>query len=345
MSRRHQGMKAGIARRIVIAGAIPLAVAVGCSSTTDHAADTATPNTAAGQSNSPQTPGHPAPGHPGPEATAPTEGAQSPAAGNPGDGITGPRAITSSPVQPGVTTPAADQDRLGHQPRPVQPGVTTTPNPLAPQVQPQPQSDYPIPANYRPIPNRDVAPAVDLGALHAPAPVTPVAPIAPPPRTVRIGDFTAPAPDQLPDPALDTVNGVAANTEAALATGLNSIGVNPSRSDKIAAGTLGGGIIGAGLGAAAAGIPVALAGGIAGGLVGAAVGTAIGFGLGTISATVLPWTAPIDIPGGMAGGALIGAAVGAAAGAAAVGLPAAAVGGALGGAASGSAGFFLGGAL
>lgn len=244
MSRRHQGMKAGIARRIVIAGAIPLAVAVGCSSTTDHAADTAAPNTAAGQSSSPQTPGHPAPGHSGPEAAAPAEGAQPPAAGNPGDGITGPRAITSSPVQPGVTTPAADQDRLGHQPRPVQPGVTTTPNPLAPQVQPQPQSDYPIPANYRPIPNRDVAPAVDLGALHAPAPVAPVAPIAPPPRTVRIGDFTAPAPDQLPDPALDTVNGVAANTEAALATGLNSIGVNPSRSDKIAAGTLGGGIIG-----------------------------------------------------------------------------------------------------
>ncbi|MEU6584567.1 hypothetical protein [Nocardia sp. NPDC046763] len=332
-------MKSTVAQRAMVVGAIPLALTVACSNTSDQPAKSAQRSStqaaaqpsgsrAAGNTGIPEA--NPQPGAAGPD-TAGTLGSVQPA----------PRPGSS---QPGVALPAHDQDRPGPRPSLVQPGVTVPNHPL-PQQQSQPQADYPIPANFRPIPNHEAAPAVDFQTLHAPTVVDPVLPIAPPPRTVRIGDFTTPAPDQLPDNILDTVNGVAADTEASLATGLNSIGVNPSRSDKIAAGTLGGAAIGGGIGAVGAGVPTALAGGAVGGAIGVGVGAAIGFGLGSAGAVVAPWTAPIDVPGGTAGGALIGAGVGAAAGAAAAGIPAALVGGAVVGAGGAALGGFLGSAL
>ncbi|MFD7843935.1 hypothetical protein ACFV4K_13510 [Nocardia sp. NPDC059764] len=331
-------MNGSVARRTLAVGAIPLALAVACSNsepakvadgTATQAAVPLTGSIAPGGNSSPN---HAAqPGAPGP---------------NPwGIEVPGPDLLPSprtAAAQPGVAVPTGDQD---HPIRvtTVQPGVTVPARPPSPQPQ---LADYPVPANFRPIPNtRDAAPALDVQTLHAPTVVTPVLPIAPPPRTVRIGDFITPAPDELPDNILNGVNGVAADAEAGLATGLNSIGVNPTRSDKIAAGALGGAAIGAGLGAVGAGVPAAVVGAAAGGLAGAAIGTAVGAGLGATSVVVMPGLAAIDVPGGMIGGALIGGGVGAAAGAAAAGIPAALAGGAAAGAAGAAVGGFLGGAL
>ncbi len=342
-------MAGSVARRAIVVGAIPLALAVACSSTGDTkiadgtAAQAAVPLT--GSSTSPGGTGPQRAGTPGLDTQSGTTNSQGIEATGPGRHLPGPRTATA---QPGVALPAGAPDRPVRTAT-VQPGVTVPNRPVPQPTSPQPQSqlaDYPVPANFRPIPNtRDAAPALDVQSLHAPTPVTPVLPIAPPPRTVRIGDFTTPAPDDLPDHILNGVNGLAADTEAGLATGLNSIGVNPSRSDKIAAGTLAGAAAGAGIGAVGAGVPAALAGAAVGGAAGAAIGTAVGFGLGSASAVVMPGLAAIDIPGGMIGGALIGGGAGAAAGTAAAGLPAATLGGVVGGAAGATVGGFLGGAL
>ncbi|MFD6352537.1 hypothetical protein [Nocardia tengchongensis] len=348
---RNRETAGSVARRVIVVGAIPLALAVACSSTGDtKIADGTAPQVGVPLTGSSTSPGDFGPqraGTPGLDTQSGTTNlnSQDIEATGPGGHHPGPRTASA---QPGVALPAGDSDRPVRTAT-VQPGVTVPNRPVPQPMSPQPQSqlaDYPVPANFRPIPNtRDAAPALDVQTLHAPTPVTPVLPIAPPPRTVRIGDFTTPAPDDLPDNILDGVNGLAADTEAGLATGLNSIGVNPSRSDKIAAGTLAGAAAGAGIGAVGAGVPAALAGAAVGGTAGAAIGTAVGFGLGSASAVVTPGLAAIDVPGGMIGGALIGGGVGAAAGAAAAGLPAAALGGMVGGAAGATVGGFLGGAL
>ncbi|MEU1430549.1 hypothetical protein ABZ412_26085 [Nocardia sp. NPDC005746] len=336
-------MNSSVARRALVVGAIPLALAVACSNAGEPAqvADGTATQASVPLTGSTGTPG----GNSSPHNTA----RPGPAAPNPQSiDATGPGILPSprtAAAQPGVALPTGDQD---HPVRvtTVQPGVTIPrPRPASPQP-PSQLADYPVPANFRPVPNtRDAAPALDVQSLHAPTVVTPVLPIAPPPRTVRIGDFTTPAPDELPETVLDGVNGVAADAEASLATGLNSIGVSPTRSDKIAAGTLGGAAIGAGAGAVGAGVPAALVGAAMGGTAGAAIGTAIGFGLGSAAAVVMPGLAPIDVPGGMVGGALIGGGIGAAAGAAAVGLPAATLGAAVGGTGGAAIGGFLGSAL
>ncbi|WP_162958093.1 hypothetical protein [Nocardia yunnanensis] len=336
-------MKSSAARRALVVGAIPLALAVACSNTSDQTATVATGSptrSAAPQGNADREPGNSAAPQANPHPGTGQVDAQAGSTSGPEAHFPGSR---PSSVQPGVASPAGDQDRSGTRPSTIQPGVTA-PNLPKPQLE-SPSADYPIPANFRPIPNHEAAPALDFQTLHAPTVVTPVLPIAPPPRTLRIGEFSTPAPDQVPDDVLDTANGLAANTEAGLATGLNSIGVNPSRSDKIAAGTLGGAAIGAGLGAVGAGVPAAVIGGAIGAGVGAGIGALTGAAIGTAGVALAPWLAPIDVAGGAAGGALIGAGVGAAAGAAVTGIPAAVAGGAAGGIAGGAIGGFLGGAL
>ncbi|MTE14857.1 hypothetical protein [Nocardia aurantiaca] len=344
MRRRHREVESNLARRAIVVGAIPLALALACSNTNDQPAGAAQagPNrSAAPQPGGAQTPnttdtpvGNPQPGaaHQGDSDTGATAS---------GGVLPGPRLNSA---QPGVALPSGDQDRPGSRPRSAQPGVTTPNHPL-PQPQSQPRADYPIPADFRPVPDHEAAPAVNFQTLHAPTAVDPVLPIAPPPRTVRIGDFSTPAPDQLPDSVLDAVNGVAADTEAGLATGLDSIGVNPSRSDKIAAGTLGGAAIGAGIGAGLAGVPMAALGGAGGMLIGAGIGAVTGVTIGAVGGVAIGSLAPIDMVGGGIGGTLIGAGAGAVAGAAALGVPAALAGGVAGGVAGAAIGGFLGGAL
>ncbi|WP_157556691.1 hypothetical protein [Nocardia acidivorans] len=248
--------------------------------------------------------------------------------------------------QPGVTTPAQPGTAAPGSDSPRQPGTTVAP--------PAPQVEYAVPQNHRPVPvETEPAPAIEWQQLHAPEPVAPVAPIAPPPRTLRIGEFVTPAPDEVPDFLLNPVNDGASQTEAAISTGLQSVGINPSRSDKIAAATAGGAV----LGAAVVGVPAAIGGAIGGGLIGAGVGAGIGAGIGvaivagTAVAAGVPTgglgaaiAAPAAVPiigGGALIGAGVGAAVGAGLGAVGVGVPAAILGGVAGGAAGG----FLGGAF
>ncbi|GAD82084.1 hypothetical protein NCAST_06_00010 [Nocardia asteroides NBRC 15531] len=242
-----------------------------------------------------------------------------------------------NPEQPGVTTPA-DEGGRSDLAKFDNPDTLERLTPDRPESRPVPEYTAP-------------APPIVIEELHLPEPVEPVAPIAPPPRTLRVGDFTSPVPDEVPGEVLDGVNGTAADVEAAIATQGRSIGINPSRSDKIAAATVGGALAGAAL----AGVPAAAVGAVGGGLIGAGIGAGVGFAVGaagTAGATaILAGAAAIPTAGAGAlptiaggfvaawpiaaattgAGAAIGAGVGAAVGAAALGIPAAAAGAVAGG--------------
>ncbi|MGI5218157.1 hypothetical protein [Nocardia sp. CA-290969] len=141
----------------------------------------------------------------------------------------------------------------------------------------------------RPVPDSDYLSPVEN--LHGPVPVSPVPPIAPPPGVLRFGDVRVDAPEWLPREQAIQLNDGAATTEAELATFLDSVGMERTRSDRVAGQTLGAAALGAAAGAAVA-APFAL--------VGAGVGGALGLAIG------LPF-APIGL-----GAAPLGAAYGAA---------------------------------
>ncbi|MBY8863622.1 hypothetical protein K7711_44645, partial [Nocardia sp. CA2R105] len=269
MARRF-AVGSGARGRALILGAIPLALAVGCSS--------------GGQvGNSP----NPAPAASGPSASshpsaADRLGTATPPHAEAPDELRDP-AVSSSP-QPGVIGLGAPNLRIGGS---VQPGVTAAPAPLRALIGPvAPQ--YVIPRNFRAAPDTEAAPAIELGHLHAPTPVAPVAPIAPPPRTLRLGAFSTTVPDDVPDTVLTPANTAAADTEAAIATGLNSVGINAGRSDKIAGLTIAGAAGGAALGATALGVPAAVVGAIPGAVVGTGVGAVAGGLIGGAAGTPPP---------------------------------------------------------
>ncbi|MEV6137192.1 hypothetical protein AB0L63_14245 [Nocardia sp. NPDC051990] len=145
----------------------------------------------------------------------------------------------------------------------------------------------------RPVPKSEYLSPVEF--LHGPVPVAPVPPIAPPPGMLRFGDVQVAAPDWLPrEPAIQ-LNDAAAVTEADLATFFDSVGMERTRSDRIASQTVGSAALGAAAGAAVAS-PFAL--------IGAGVGGALGLAIG------LPF-APIGlaaVPAGAAYGAALMAA-------------------------------------
>jgi hypothetical protein len=329
---RHIAMNSGARRRALVLGAIPLALAVGCSSGGGHVNSAPNPG--------PALAGPSATNHP--SAPAGPDTATTPPTGTPDDLLPNP-VVTTSP-QPGVVG-------LGDSTLPpagaIQPGVTAPPGPtplhaLIGPVAPQ----YTVPQNFRPIPDTEAAPAINLGTLHAPSPVTPVAPIAPPPRTLRLGAFGTPVPDSVPDTVLTPANTASADTEAAIATGLNSVGINADRSDKIAGLTIAGAAGGAALGAAALGVPAAVVGAVPGAIIGTGVGAVAGGIIGGVAGSAAPGVG--NVAGAAAGagiGAGVGAVAGAAAGAAAVGIPAAVVGGVAGGIVGGAAGSAFGAAV
>ncbi|MFF0495053.1 hypothetical protein ACFYU5_01500 [Nocardia aobensis] len=176
----------------------------------------------------------------------------------------------------------------------------------------------------RAVPDLTAPAMVNPGALHLPDlthPAAPVAPIKAPEGTIRIGSVVTPRPDFI-DPQLTAqINDSAAQTEAGLAQTLDSAGFEPSRSDRIAADTLGGAVIGSSVGnivsspiASTSAVVGAVAGFIAGipflpaGLVvmpvvgaaigyaviaapAAAAGAAIGAGVGAIEGAVAPGVA------------------------------------------------------
>ncbi|WP_063058184.1 hypothetical protein [Nocardia sienata] len=182
---------------------------------------------------------------------------------------------------------------------------------VAPVLRPAVIADPVAPAlapATRPVPNH--AYLAPQGELHAPQPVTPVAPIEAPPGRLRIGNVEMDAPFDVRD-----INIGAAQTEAELATFLDSVGVERSRSDKIAAQTLGSAAIGAS-------VANTLASPLAG--TSAMVGAVAGFISG------IPFL-PI--------GLVIGPVLGAAIGYAVIAGPAAAAGAAIGGAIGAADGF------
>ncbi|MGX1808622.1 hypothetical protein ACWIGI_23125 [Nocardia sp. NPDC055321] len=276
--------------------------------------------------------------------------------------------IAQAVPQPGVNNPGPDTAAPAQSPR--QPGTTVDPAPA-------PQLNYAVPQDRRPIPvETEPAPPVQLETLHFPQPVEPVVPIAPPPRTLRVGDFMTEVPDEVPDDILNPVNDVAAGFEAAVATHGKSIGIDPSRSDKIAAATAAGALGGGLVGAATLGVPAAVAGGAVGALAGAGIGAVVGTALAVTAPAAVTLGTMVTgavagavagtaaggvgaIPGAIAGaaialapavtlitpavilgapgGAAVGAGVGLAVGAAVAGVPAALAGAALGGVIGGSA--------
>ncbi|MEU2256944.1 hypothetical protein [Nocardia xishanensis] len=166
----------------------------------------------------------------------------------------------------------------------------------------------------RPAPEQDyLAP---VGVLHPPVPVDPVPPIAPPPGQFRFGDVMVATPDWIDHEQAIQINDAAAMTEANLATFLDSVGLERSRSDRIAAQTVGAAALGAVAGASST-MPLSVTS--------AMVGAAAGLVTGVIFAPI---------------GLIVGPALGAAVGAAVITIPAAMMGAAAG-AAVGAAGGFI----
>ena len=208
------------------------------------------------------------------------------------------------------------------------PGVIPAPPqeaPYQPYVEPQVYNEPTYERAYNPAPPR---------AYTLPRPVAPVRPIAPPPKTLRVGNFVV-EEDQLKrdapwltDRQRNSINAWSAYGEAKIAQGLISVGVPEDEASRQAAATIIGVALGGTAGAAAAGIPAAVVGGIGGALIGAGVGAAVGS---------FPAPGP-QTPGAIAAGAGIGAA----AGAAALGIPAAVLGGVAGGVAGGALAHALG---
>ncbi|WP_153805355.1 hypothetical protein [Nocardia sp. SYP-A9097] len=145
-----------------------------------------------------------------------------------------------------------------------------------------------------------------VGTLHAPIPVPAVPPIAPPAGKFRIGDVVVDAPTWIDSEQAIQINDNSATVEANLATFLDSIGLERSRSDRIAGQTVGAAAMGAVIGASAA-MPIAITS--------ASVGAVAGLVAG------LPM-----LPVGLVAGPVVGAAVGAAV----ITIPAAAAGAAVG---------------
>ncbi|WP_231390260.1 hypothetical protein [Nocardia sp. CNY236] len=121
----------------------------------------------------------------------------------------------------------------------------------------------------RPIPDKTYLAPVDV--LHAPVRVAPVPPIAPPPGKLRFGDVQVDSPAWLNREQAIQINDGAASAEAGLATFLDSVGMERTRSDRVAGQTIGAAAIGAAAGAAFSS-PFALIGAAAGGGLGLAIG-------------------------------------------------------------------------
>ncbi|WP_054813782.1 hypothetical protein [Nocardia arizonensis] len=148
------------------------------------------------------------------------------------------------------------------------------PSAQAPNVRPYegariPDDTYSSLQWARPVPRPDYLSPVE--SLHPPTPVAPVPPIAPPPRMLRFGDVQVESPDWLPREQAIQINDTSARAEAELATFLDSVGMERTRSDRVASQTMGAAALGATAGAAIAS-PFAVIGAGFGGALGLAIG-------------------------------------------------------------------------
>ena len=252
--------------------------------------------------------------------------------------LIGTSAVALSLVYGGVAH--ADPTQPGIAPAPVapqsdeQPGVIATPPPSA-VGDPGSTSDwqyvplYEPPAEYRNAPTRSVPSGTEPAsytttpaprnteadpAVPTPSPTAPGAPVAPiqaADNTVRFGAVSGEKPAWLSQNDADRVNNTAAVFEAQGATYFNSLGFETTRSDRMAAGTTAGAVIGFTVAAGVTYAIVAPLAAVGGALIGGTVG---GVTAATAAGVVLPGVGLV--PGGVvgtAGGAAAGAAVGAAA--------------------------------
>lgn len=130
------------------------------------------------------------------------------------------------------------------------------------------------PAGVRAEPHGQGVAPVDPAKLRLPDPAAlaaPVAPIAPPEGKLRAGDTQVDIPQWLTPEQADLANDAAATAEAQLARVLDTAGFEPTRSDLIAARSVGAAAVGGAIGAGVIS-PVAVAGGFMGGFVGAMAG-------------------------------------------------------------------------
>lgn len=165
----------------------------------------------------------------------------------------------------------------------------------------------PLPAT-RPMPQH--AYLAPQGELHAPVPVAPVAPIEAPPGKLRIGNIVMDAPPF----DVGEINTGAAQAEAQVATFFDSVGVERSRSDRMAAQTVGSAAIGASVANTLAS-PIATTSAMVGAVAGLISGVPflpIGLVVGPILGAAIGY-AVIAAPA-MAVGAAVGGAIGAAEG-------------------------------
>lgn len=152
-----------------------------------------------------------------------------------------PGATHPSATQPGTTTPS----QPGQTPQ-AQPGITNgvpvvaNPTPAQDEAGVAPASDYAAPT--RPVPKRTYVAPFHPEKLHAPAPMPTVAPIAPPPDMIRLGDMSAPRPDWLPQDTANQINSTGAGWESQISTVARSVGVAPSRADTVASAAVAGAI-------------------------------------------------------------------------------------------------------
>ncbi|WP_280422894.1 hypothetical protein [Nocardia carnea] len=148
------------------------------------------------------------------------------------------------------------------------------------------------------------------GELHAPMPVAPVAPIEAPPGKLRIGNVVMDAPPF----DVREINTGAAQAEAQVATFYDSVGVERSRSDRMAAQTVGSAAIGASVANTLAS-PIATTSAMVGAVAGLISGIPflpIGLVVGPVLGAAIGY-AVIAAPA-MAVGAAVGGAIGAAEG-------------------------------
>ncbi|WP_147288959.1 hypothetical protein [Nocardia mexicana] len=146
-----------------------------------------------------------------------------------------------------------------------------------------PETDY---APSRSVPQRDYVAPLQPEELHAPEPEPPVAPIVPPSDTLRFGETVMPAPDFLGQDQVDQLNMTVAKPEADISQYFRSVGVAPSRADRMAS--------------------TALAGAVQGAVVGCVLGSAAS----AVFVFTLPFL-PLACVGWGAGGAVLGGAIGA----------------------------------
>ncbi|MEU2124786.1 hypothetical protein [Nocardia niwae] len=197
----------------------------------------------------------------------------------------------------GVLAPAAD------------PVDDVVPPEVAPPAPPVSAGRNDLSTN-RPMPDPNVVAPIVPQRLHLPNPAAPapaVAPIEAPPGTLRVGSVVIGRPDFLTPEQGKIFNDAVAGPEAGIAQTLDSVGFEPSRSDRIAADLLGSTAIGASVGSMVAS-PVASIGAVIGAVCGAIAGLPM-FPTGTVA--VMAFGAAIGY-GFVASPAIaVGAAVGA----------------------------------